>query len=233
MSQDCLTRKNASVWYPAVGVLPKELRMSIEAILGGLIGSILTIIVTKALDMVQKGKEHEYSLQKSFFEKKLQAAEAAVAQWYSIASSVGALAALYERMSTTEKEFELEVFKVMHDAFATQLQQISQASSQIGNSILLYFDVDDATLWNYEPLKRYFNSLSSLMASGASLRVMLEVYSLSKGTKYEEVAWNKVRGILEQCQPHFRDLSKVLDQAREEILSLLRKLRMEMKKYEP
>jgi hypothetical protein len=206
--------------------------MSIEPILGGLIGSILTIIVAKVLDMVQKGKEHRYSLQKSFFEKKLYAAETAVAQWYSVASSLGALATLYERMSSAEKEFDLEVFRVMNDAFASQLQQLSQASSKIANPILLYFEIDDPTFWNYEPLKRFFDCLSSLMASGASLRVMLEVYNLSKGTKYEELAWNEVRGILDQCKPHFKDLSKVLDQAREEMLILLRKVRMEMKKYE-
>jgi hypothetical protein len=207
--------------------------MLIEVILGSLTGSILTIIVTKTLDMVQKGKEYKYSLQKSFFEKKLQAAEAAVAQWYCIASSLGALASLYERMSSKEKELELEVFRVMNDAFSTQLQQITQASSQIAHSILLYFDVDDSTFWNYEPLKKYLDCLSSLMASGASLKVMLEVYDLSKGTQYEEMARNEVSGILEQCKPHFKDLSNILDQMREEILALLRKVRIEMKKYEP
>jgi hypothetical protein len=206
--------------------------MSGEAILGGLIGSVLTIIVTKVLDMIQKGKEHVYSLQKSFFDKKLCAAETAVAQWYTLSSSLGALATLYERMSRAEKEFDIEVFRVMNDAFSSQLQQLSQASSQIANPILLYFDVDDPTFWNYEPLKKYFDTLSSLLASGASLKVMLEIYNLSKGTGYEELAWKEVRVILDQCKPHFKDLSNVLNQAREEMITLLRKIRLEMKRYE-
>jgi hypothetical protein len=74
-----------------------------EAIMGGLVGSIFTVIITKILEIIQKSKEHKYSLQKTFFEKKLQSAEAAVAQWYLAASSCFTPAKLFEYLSIEGK----------------------------------------------------------------------------------------------------------------------------------
>jgi primosomal protein N'' len=54
--------------------------MTSDSILGGLIGSLITVIVTKLLDMLQKANEHDYPLRKAFFKKKLVAAESAVAR---------------------------------------------------------------------------------------------------------------------------------------------------------
>ena len=39
--------------------------------LGGLIGSILTVVISKSLEIFQKSKEHKYDLQRQFFVKKL------------------------------------------------------------------------------------------------------------------------------------------------------------------
>lgn len=54
--------------------------MTLDTLVAGLLGAVVTIIVTRVLDLIQKSKEHKYSLQKLFFEKKLQAAEASVAE---------------------------------------------------------------------------------------------------------------------------------------------------------
>jgi hypothetical protein len=207
--------------------------MSIDAVLGGLVGSILTVIVTKVFDLVQTGREHRYALQKSFFEKKLKAAEAAAAQWYSLGSSLGGLAALYERMSSKEKELELEVFRVMNQSLWARLKEISQASNEIANSVLLYFDIDESGFWDYEPLKKFIDSVSSLQALDASYTVMSEVYNRSIGTKYEELAFKEVKRILDEFKPHFKDLSTVLEQGLKEMTILLKKLRTEMREFEP
>ncbi|MDH4222047.1 MAG: hypothetical protein OEV55_00760 [candidate division Zixibacteria bacterium] len=206
--------------------------MSIEVILGGLIGSILTVIITKVLDIVQKGREHRYSLQKSFFEKKLQAAEAAVSQWYIIASSVGSFAKLYERMSNKEKELDYQVFRVMNESFSSQLQKLLEKSNEISNSVLLYFDIEDSDFWNYEPFGKYLDSLSSIVSLDMSMRIMVDIYDKVKGTKYESMAKNEIEKIKEQSKERFKDLSLILDKANKEIINLLRKLRSEMKKYE-
>jgi hypothetical protein len=54
--------------------------------------------------MIQKGRERRFSLQKSYFEKKLQAAETALTKWDYTVSTLSSLIGLYERISTKEKE---------------------------------------------------------------------------------------------------------------------------------
>lgn len=206
--------------------------MSIEVIFGGLIGSIATVIVTKILDMIQRGKEHKYSLQKSFFEKKLQAAAAAVAEWYSTAYSLGGLAALYEQMSTQERELQYEVFKSISDPLSSKLQQISEASNQIANSVFLYFDIEDSTFWDYEPFKMIVDCLSQISAVDMNMKVALDFYDKVKGTEHEDLAWRDVQTVGEQYRSHFKELSDLLAKGHKEMVSLLRKIRMEMKKYE-
>jgi hypothetical protein len=42
---------------------------TLYAIISGLIGSVLTVIVSKILDIIQQSREHRYSIQKTFFTK--------------------------------------------------------------------------------------------------------------------------------------------------------------------
>lgn len=55
--------------------------MIIDALLGGLIGSTLTVVSKELLEIFRDSKQHSYSLQKYYFEKKLKAAEAASSVW--------------------------------------------------------------------------------------------------------------------------------------------------------
>lgn len=196
-------------------------------------GSVLTTLAGRILGMIQKQKEHKYSLQRFFFEKKLQAAELAVSQCYTFASSLGCLVALYERMSKEEKELEIEVFREMNQGLWAQLDRISQASMQMGNSMLLYFDVDESEFWNYDGLLKFLDSLSSLHAMSGTIRAAVEYYDESKHTEHEEQARRQLRSALERCKPHFKDISSALRQAWKDMIDLMRKLRSEMKTYEP
>lgn len=62
--------------------------------LGGLIGSILTVVISKSLEIFQKSKEHKYDLQRQFFVKKLSAAEATVMQYSLMSDAISQLIVL-------------------------------------------------------------------------------------------------------------------------------------------
>lgn len=207
--------------------------MSIDGVLGGLVGSILTVIATKVFDLIREGRQHRYALERSFFEKKLRAAEAAVAQWYLLASSLGALAALYEKMSSSEKELSFEIFKGMHDQFSSQLRRVSEATTEIPQAIPLFFDIEDPTASDYELFRRFLDCLSNVQALDLSLAVTLKVYDVSKGTEYEQTAWAEVKKIDQQYKHCFKELSDVVNEMQKQTVKFLAKIRMEMKKYEP
>ena len=89
---------------------------TIYAIIGGLIGSVLTVIISKILDIMQQSREHRYSIQKTFFTKKLEVAEAAVSQWYVSSNVLGSIARLYEQAPVLEKGIERDVFNIMNNS---------------------------------------------------------------------------------------------------------------------
>lgn len=65
------------------------------AILAGLLGSILTVIITKVLDIFQKKSEFKIELKKQFFVKKLQAGETAMIQYTNLSVALQQLSVLY------------------------------------------------------------------------------------------------------------------------------------------
>lgn len=202
-----------------------------NVILAGLIGSIITVFITKIIDLIQKSKEHKYSLQKAFFERKLKSAEAAVSQWYVTAGAIGALAKLYENAPILEEGLEPEVFEAMNTTFSTQLKKVQELSDNLAHSFVLYFDVDES-FWEDESMKNYFTKLSSVTALAKSLNLLYELQPKIEGTKYEGFVKNKIKELNHQIRPDLKELSSIMEDARVNIIKLLRKVRNEMKKYE-
>ncbi len=206
--------------------------MSSEVLIGGLVGSLLTIIVVKALDIAEKRREHRFSLQKSYFQKKLQAAETALAKWDSTASALSGLVALYERVVAKEKELEYELFRMTNESFIAQLKEIAQASNEIANIVLLYFDTDDTATLNSEAFKKFLDRLASIKSLDIPMRFALDFYEKFRGTHHEDEAWGEVERIMKEYQSCLKDLSLSLNEAHREMVDLIGRTRKAMKKYE-
>jgi len=206
--------------------------MSGEVLIGGLVGSLLTIIAVKALDVAQKRREHRFALQKSYFQKKLQAAETALAKWDSTASALSGLIALYERIVTKEKELEYDLFRMSSEAFSAQLKDIAQASNEIANIVLLYFDTDDTATLNSEAFKKFLDRLSSIKSLDIPMRFALDFYEKFRGSSHEDEAWREVERIVKEYQACLKDLSSLLNGAHREMVDLIGRTRKAMKKYE-
>jgi len=206
--------------------------MSIEVVLGGLIGSILTVTITKILDLIQRSKEHEYALKKAFFEKKLLSAEAAAAKWNSSLSALKALAALYEHFASKGDAFNNDLFIYLNQAYSSQLQKIVQTSNELSNSIALYFDISDSKSFKSESTKRFFDSLSSLVSIDTTTSILVEIKDRFRGTDTEQIAEKEMVKLKQQSRDHFKELSSVFMDAEKDITELLKLLRSEMKKYD-
>ena len=73
--------------------------ITIIALIGGLSGSILTVLIEKILDHLTLRTRNKHEIKKLFFEKKLKAAESASAQWLKVASATASIEALYKTFS--------------------------------------------------------------------------------------------------------------------------------------
>jgi hypothetical protein len=199
-----------------------------DAIIGGLI-VIVTIVVTKLLESFQKSKDYRYDLKRTYFEKKLSAAEAAISSWYSAASTLKALAALYEQVSTDKERKGWKVYESMNQAYSSQLTRLEQSSTVLTNSIAVYFDLDD-DFQGKEALKSFFKILAELQDLSLSEGVLRDLKKQFTGTSdepYVDILMNNTR---EQIAKGFRGLSAVLDQAHKEMIVMSKAIRNEIKK---
>ncbi len=206
--------------------------MTFDAFIGGLIGSLATVLATKLLDLFQKSKEHKYALQRTFFEKKLAVAEKAFSQLYSNASSMSALSALYEKFSVPDKRAGGEVFETFNRIYSERLSKVEEALKDISNSLFLYFDFDLDKLKNKEPMKRFYDILMDIQDLRLTYDVLGELSEQSKGTDYLPCIEADREKTLHQILPKLKELSIFLDESQDDVFKLLKSLRHEMKKYE-
>src|SRR5690625_7256892 len=130
-------------------------------IFGGLIGSVLTVVIGKSLEILQKSKEHKYELEKQFFVKKLSAAEAAVMQYSLLSDALSQLIILYSRYAA----YETDVGKQLNENLLKQINEkialSNNASFNIANALGLYFDLD-YYFSNTHILSNFYDTLNSL-----------------------------------------------------------------------
>ena len=203
-----------------------------SALLGGLLGSLITIIAARLTAFALRRQEHTMSLQRAFFEKKLQAAEHALAQWHATTSLLSGLVLLYERITSKERELEYELFRVTNDALVTQWKNISQSTHDVANVVLLYFDTDDSSFINSDVIKNLLSRLSSIRSLDISLKFALDMYEKVRGSRQEDAVWGEAERIMEEYRSNLKDISAIFGQAQQEMVDFLGKIRKEMRKYE-
>lgn len=111
------------------------------AILGGLIGSLFTIVVTKVFDYFQTKQLHTLSLKKEFFLRKINVFEKTVSYVTIAHSSMTNMAvlvkiALNENVLITEEQNK-DIFAKLQK----NIQEIYQATQEAAHSIDLYVDL--------------------------------------------------------------------------------------------
>ncbi len=200
-------------------------------ILGGLIGSILTVVITKILDLVQKKNEYTYDLKKQFFNKKLQAAEAAIMQCSLFLEALNQMIILFGRY----KEGETLVGENLNNNLLKQIdEKIAQANSSslaLSSSIELYFDLNSNYTAN-EILNRFYDNINMLAPYSENVEVTYEQYLRFIGTEQEKEAfeiYQQAEDYMAQAMKNVAEGYKVFD---EELRGQISQIREQMKKFE-
>lgn len=205
-----------------------------NALLGGLIGSILTVVITKVLDLLQQSQKHRYSLKQSFFQNKLRSAEAAATQWQLFSNSAGTFEALAKQWNEKPRSFSSASIDLLGRELHSHLESIRQSSVDAANTVMLYFELDDPAFWDSGPLRKlsyHFSALDALQArardwqgffgSGSSVPVEL---SDSITREYNDMQVE----VLE----HFRALAAAYRELEGAASSVLKELRADLQVFE-
>lgn len=200
-------------------------------ILGGLIGSILTVVVTKLLEIFQKSKEHKYTLQKSFFEKKLIAAEAAITQYTILSTALTNLAVLYERIHNEANEVEDYLQNTLNQQAMQLLEVANNASFIVANSITLYFDLETQFNQN-QIIRNFYNLLGGIQTLTENRDITLRHYESVIGTDLEEPASQLFLQSDQQLNDLMQSISSSYISFNNQLMNVIGQIRNEMKKFD-
>lgn len=200
-------------------------------ILGGLIGSILTVVVTKLLEILQKSKEHKYTLQKSFFEKKLLAAEATITQYTILSNALTNLAVLYERIHNETNEVEDYLQNTLHQQAMQQLEVANNASFIVANSVTLYFDLDTQFNQN-QIIRNFYNLLGGIQPLTENRDITFQHYESVIGTDLEEPAYQLFLQSDQQLNNLMQSISSSYIAFNNQLMNVIGQIRNEMRKFD-
>lgn len=200
-------------------------------ILGGLIGSILTVVITKLLDIFQSSKQHKYNLEKLFFEKKLSAAEAAMTQYSILSTALINIATLFERLPNIQSKVETYIQQHLLKEASIKLEIANNAYFVIVNSISLYFDFNSKFNQN-NVISDFYNLLAAIGPISEKAEIAYDNFIESIGSDLEESSYEKYKLIEQELDSAMKMISGQYSYFNKELKSVMEQIRKEMKKFE-
>lgn len=201
------------------------------AILGGLIGSIVTVVVTKLLEIFQASKSHKYELDRIFFEKKLAAAELAMTQYTILSNSLINLAVLFERANNESNPIEDYLQTHLHQQATQQIELANNASFIISNSIALYFDIKSQFNQN-EVISDFLALLASLQPLLENRYSTFEFYKSKVGTTNENSSYQLYLQAEQSLDEKLKAVSLSMNRFNQELLNTMKQIREEMSRFD-
>jgi hypothetical protein len=203
------------------------------ALLGGLFGSILTVVVTKIFELTQEKNKHKFHLQQRYFDRKLLVAEKAASQFTLLTSSLSNLAMVCERLPNQQSVAEEGFSQQLIDAAQANIQKIADTSYELANSVFIYFDIEENSFWDAKPIRDFYDKISEMDRLTKQLASSYTRYNFVRGSQEELVVLAEINQIEKQLSKCYNDVSDLYENGKNIYLELLRKIRIEMRNYEP
>lgn len=201
------------------------------AILGGLIGSVLTIVMTKIFDYIQTKQIHKLALKKEFFLRKLHVFEKTVSYMTIAHTTITNMAVLLKAAQNEDVTFSDEQGKDIFGNFEKNIQRIYEATQETAGAIDLYIDLkhnDDEV----EATQRFWELLGTINQLGHDINFR---YDALRNTK-TQVEYNTIRHLIElaakEVEKNINELVALSNSMRYKYLQITSLLRNQLKEYE-
>jgi len=204
-----------------------------DAVLGGLIGSTLTAIIIRICDMVQKKLEHTYGLKKSYFERKLCVAEAAVSQRYIMASSLMSLSAILGMVADHPELINNPAPDFLENMSNNMSQQVARLSAPVfdaGNAAPLFFSLDEFR--DQSTAKKVMELMLSVHSRNALFQFIVSQLASAEDPGERTKLIANGAEVLKELRADISGLSKIIEEGYQQIDNTIASLRTNMKKYE-
>lgn len=201
------------------------------AILGGLVGSSFTIIVTKVFEYFQASQSHKLSLKKEFFLRKINVFEKTVSYLTIAHTSITNMAVLLKTAMNENVTFTDEQTQDIFGRLQKNIDQVYQVTQEIAGSIDLYVDLkhDDKEV---EDTQRFWELLGTINQLAHDVNFGYDL--LKTATTNEE--YTKIEKAIELNEKvlaeNVENLVAFSNSMRQKYLRLTSLLREQLKSYE-
>ncbi len=201
------------------------------AILGGLVGSSFTIIVTKIFEYFQTSQLHKLSLKKEFFLRKINVFEKTVSYLTIAHTSITNMSVLLKTAMNENVTFTNEQNKDIFARLQKNIDQVYQVTQEIAGSIDLYVDLkhDDKEV---EDTQRFWELLGTINQLAHDVNFgydLLKTATTEEDYRKVEIAIELNEKALAEKVESFVDFSNSM---RHKYLSVTSLLREQLKSYE-
>ena len=207
------------------------MKETLIAVGAGLIGSILTVLITKLLEIIQKKNEFQYELKKQFFTKKLLAAEAAIMQYSLLSDALNQLSVLYARYEESNTYIGKNISDNLLKQIEDKLAQANNSSLALSNAITLYFDLTSNFTVD-EILSTFFNELGKLSPYVENVEFTHQQYLDNIGGPNEQEAREIYLQSEEYLGKAMKEVAESYKLVDKELRSQITQIRNQMKKFE-
>lgn len=108
----------------------------------GLIGSLLTLVITKSFDLLDKSKSNQFQLRKTYFERMLITAETTVGQMSFLSQSLLGMSSMFRGLMKQETKIGSQYNETVINDYNKKITEYASKIEHLTQPILLYFDVE-------------------------------------------------------------------------------------------
>jgi len=201
------------------------------AIIGGIIGSSFTIVVTRVFEYFQTKQLHKLSLKKEFFLRKINVFEKTVSHLTIVHTSITNMSVLLKTAMNEKVTFTEEQSKDIFDRLQKNIDQVYQVTQELAGSIDLYVDLrhDDKEVEDTKFFWELLGTINQLVHDVNFNYDLLKTATTEEEYRKIEIAIELNEKTLAEKVENFVDFSNSM---RHKYLSITSLLRKQLKSYE-
>jgi hypothetical protein len=200
------------------------------ALVGGSIGSLITILSTKLFDYLHLNKAHKLSLKREYFLRKLQVFEDTVSYVTVAHVTITNMALILQTLNRNDILYNTDEAQNIFTNLQKSAQQVSDATQKSAGAIDLYIDLKRGQE-EVEMTSKFFEGIG--MVNKLAADIILNYHDLENA--HTEQEYNKLNAIIDKDTETLRicleGLKQFSSEVREKYLKMSGQLRTELIKY--
>jgi hypothetical protein len=155
-----------------------------------------------------------------------------VAFWYSTASTLTAISALYEKFSSFAEKASGKTFETLNNQYFAQLEKVRESADQLTNAVFLYFDLESDTSGAKGPLQVLFDVVVAIQDLAISAQALQDVKLTQTDDLAQQFVQDEEARLRKKVLEELKKFSSTFDASSQGLTLIIKSLRAQMKQFD-